>query len=380
MKALFFVILIALCCAANVSATTLHVPYEYPTIQDALDASVYADTVLIAPGTYTGDRNINLDVWHPIQLASESGNPSDVIIDGENRAARAVISHQGFDLVGVTLTRFNSEMGDGTYGVFLNNVGYESAIINCVIRECRNGIVYVGPFSNSKIYIRNSLIENNTVDISERALIVSQNTGSVFMWDTIIRNNQCAGPALVLLLSNSTTTVERCTITNNTTPSTDVATIWARNGGTLAITSTAITGNGAVGLARSYGPAVLVNTTIAGNVSPLIQSGSGINGHEANFSLDHCIVWGNIGSPDILIDIGGVSANCSDFPNDTPDGNNISVDPMFCDSVHGDYSLRDVSPALHQDCGPMGAYTQPGCVTPTAVQPTTWSAIKAQYR
>ncbi|MFH0873682.1 MAG: right-handed parallel beta-helix repeat-containing protein [Candidatus Komeilibacteria bacterium] len=380
MRTLFFTILLALFGAHAAVAITHHVPSEYFTIQAALDASVYRDTVAIASGVYSGEGNINLNVWVPIVVRSESENPADVIIDGENRQARACISHAGFDLRGVTLTRFNSDMADGTYGVFLNNVSRESAIINCIISECRGGVVYVGPFSNSKIYIWHSVIENNSVDVTGRGLITCKNSGSVFLWDTVIRNNHGEGPGVVLLLDNATTTIERCIIADNSTTSGDAATIYAHTGGSLFITYTSIINNGATGIACTSLPTRLNNVTVAGNLFNPSPGGSGIVAKWSSLALDHSIVWGNLGGPDIQLTSETLDAACSDFPGAPTVGYNISTDPMFCDPANGDYRLRDVSPALTHVYGPMGFAPEPGCSTPTSVQPTTWGAIKTLYR
>ena len=46
-------------CAFAAHAATLRVPSQYPTIQGAIDASHSGDTVLVAPGIYSGDLRIH---------------------------------------------------------------------------------------------------------------------------------------------------------------------------------------------------------------------------------------------------------------------------------------------------------------------------------
>ena len=49
---------IVLVAIINVShANTIRVPFDYPTIQEAVDASEEGDTVIVADGIYTGPGN-----------------------------------------------------------------------------------------------------------------------------------------------------------------------------------------------------------------------------------------------------------------------------------------------------------------------------------
>ncbi len=81
--------------ASDPTWTTVRVPSEQPTIQAGIDAtSRSGDTVLVAPGTYTGPGNRGLDFHgRDIIVRSETG-PLQTVIDCEH-ADRAFRLHSG---------------------------------------------------------------------------------------------------------------------------------------------------------------------------------------------------------------------------------------------------------------------------------------------
>ncbi len=71
----------------EVPGDTLHVHPGglgfYPTIQNAIDAAAPLDTVLLAPGIYTGEGNRGLNLNGKDVVLKGSGNQEDVVIDCE---------------------------------------------------------------------------------------------------------------------------------------------------------------------------------------------------------------------------------------------------------------------------------------------------------
>lgn len=114
-------------------STTIRVPADQPTIQAGIDAATLGDVVLVAPGTYTGVGNKNLEFESKdIVVRGESGSEVTTIdCEGSGRAfyllgpltAAAVV--EGF-------TIRNGDVGDdpvGGGGIFI--AGGAPTITNC---------------------------------------------------------------------------------------------------------------------------------------------------------------------------------------------------------------------------------------------------------
>ena len=74
-------------------ADVIHVPGDSTTIQAAINGSVNGDTVMVAPGTYSGDGNRNLSTGGKAITVTSSDGPFVTIIDGGT-------IERGFDING----------------------------------------------------------------------------------------------------------------------------------------------------------------------------------------------------------------------------------------------------------------------------------------
>ena len=141
-RAIFSSIVVLLVTLASAPAETRLVPDEYGTIQDAIDAAFDGDVVIVAPGTYTGLGNRDIDfVGKAITVRSVAPNDpntvSSTIIDCDGRFEephRGFYFHSDEDgnsvLSGLTITNGYAGYGGGIYCV-----SSHPTITNCTFRD-----------------------------------------------------------------------------------------------------------------------------------------------------------------------------------------------------------------------------------------------------
>ncbi|WP_418202215.1 right-handed parallel beta-helix repeat-containing protein [Anaerohalosphaera lusitana] len=157
----------------------LRVPADYPTIQAAIDAANPNDTVLIAPGTYTGTGNRDIDFkGKPITVKSSHG-PEQTIIDCQGTGQ---YPHRGFTFKGYK---------------FIKQEIYGLKIING--KAPAGSVGRKGGYPGSAIYIENAapVIKNciltSNADFPNTIGTIAINNDTIFEPQTIIENCTIAG-------------------------------------------------------------------------------------------------------------------------------------------------------------------------------------------
>jgi hypothetical protein len=222
------------------------VPADYPIIQTAIDASTDGDTVLVAPGTYTGDGNRDIDFkGKAITVRSTDPNDPDVVaktiidchgseedphrgfqfVSGEGRdsvlAGFKIINGFGSEIIinewhnhvvaGAILCRDSSPTifdcviegnftGDYGYGGGIYCLNSSAAIIKCIVQ-------------NNKANAGGGIFCNlGSVVIDQCRLISNISSGGT--GDVIYTYRFCGGGICCL---NSSTVITKCIVQNNKT-------------------------------------------------------------------------------------------------------------------------------------------------------------------
>lgn len=260
-------------------AITIHVPADYPTIQDAIDAAWPGDTIIVDSGTYYENVVVNKKV-NLLGYDTGSGMP---IVDGGGFASSCAvnITADGAQLQGFNVT--HAIYGINVYANFTwvsgNIVTSRSDGIS--LFSANDSVVTANTVHNVANaigvgYANNTTVIGNTIDNANMGveIILSNNTD---LTSNTVRNSGNG----ILLVGTNFTPVTGNTISNNTYGLTSLGSSF------ISITSNLANNNSAVGIgfANTYFSTVIGNIANQNNFSGIIVSSSSnvnVSGNTAN--------------------------------------------------------------------------------------------------
>jgi len=365
------------------------VPSQYPTIQAAIDVTAPSDTVIIAPGTYTGPGNWDIDLRGKA-ITVQSTNPDDpdvvagTIIDCYNPVSTGY--HNGFTfqsfygsgtiVSGLTIIDGQTSPMDGSGSImdgggmrFMN--GGSPTIKNCVIAY--NNASRGGGIScsySSPVFINCTISEN----------WAAQNGGGVYCYNstpkffdcTIIGNfaislgssgynygggiyfegysNPTLENAQIMdnlaasdgggIYSQYGLNIKHCTISGNISERSGGAVFCNSSSNTTTLSNCILTGNSAslYGGAVYAGDTIITNCTFSGNRTYQANNGTIYAGLHV-FKITNTIIWEDGNMPNAIqyhgvmptvmyCDIQG-TPNYSIYDGSSGNIGNIAIDPRF---------------------------------------------------
>jgi hypothetical protein len=392
--------------AFDSKASVRHVPSEYPTIQDAVNASENGDEILIAAGTYTGDGNRDI-ICYGLSLTFRGESDLGVIIDG---SASDADLHRGFlcnsyerglvfeNLV-ITNCYTDSTMILSGAGAAMAFVGVSAVIRNCrIMSNCSSGGDYymssgAGLFAfQSEVTIDSCSILNNHNDAYGGAVALVDSDCSIS--SSVFDGNISNGSGSAVDLSGGTCHLTGCTLSNNQS---DNGATLKSSSTKLALENCAFISNASLGhyadasalfddgavttcfirnclfidnqndssyygeVITIYGNSVIQNCTFANN-SSLGEVSVLENSYYSKTYLSNCIFWGNECPSEIDFFIRGeLNLDHCDIQGGTSrilleedavlnwGEGNIDADPMFTSGSSGDYYLSQTQAGQDAD-------------------------------
>lgn len=421
-------------------AGTVHVDVngggDYLTIGEGLATAGGGDTVLVAPGTYTGtlNRDIVFGGRH-VYLVSEAG-ADQTIIDCQSAGRAFVLA--GSEPFGTTIEGFTIRNGAAPtsgetagWGGAIYCASSAPAILGCTFEDCYaeyGGAMYCGssavlpivsctftdneaPSYGGAIYCYGADVDiakcdfvGNAAGISGGGICCKTGTLATISDCDFIENYAPDGAGVYVgTFDNGGTEPEDpskvfyCRFTRNTASRGAGLFIngftWVNASGCEFDYNTATLQGGGIFALTDYTRSLTVNAcTFVFNGAE--HGGSIYSAGAFGFEMaitQSIFAFGTGGASVQAEDYNSVAPSlCLAFGNvggdQLPDSRNLQLDPLFCDVLAGDYYLCSNSPALEVN-NPyhfaLGAHTSPyttcdACAAP--VEEVSWGSIKAMYR
>jgi predicted outer membrane repeat protein len=343
----------------------VRVPDDVLTIQAGIDLTMSGDTVLIAPGTYTGDGNRDLDYGGRNIIVVSEGGPEVTILDCEGSQSEP---HRAFNFIsgenssaildGFTLTGGYGNFSDGYYvggAIYLANTN--PTIKNCIFdqNDAESGGAIYGDDA-SPVFADCEFTTNLASHLGGSLAIFS---GEPTFNTCIFSNNGGGTKGGAIAGYDAITIMNECTFNNNSAEDGGAVHFEGFIGKRSATVSMdicvlndniALTNGGAVYFGVNTA-ASLHNCTLADNEAIIA---SGIYTQSSDYLIvENCIIAYGISGEAIYCGEPGIpDITCSDiYGNFGGDwvgcisslagiNFNFSDDPMFCDRITDDYRLN----------------------------------------
>ncbi|MFQ6604417.1 MAG: fibronectin type III domain-containing protein [Fidelibacterota bacterium] len=286
-------------------------------IRDMIFASQDGDTILLRPGTFSGNDNRELNFQELDAFGGVTSEPRNLVLMGEYGPDSTIIDLSGFGFRDNRLLDVTSGESLDSKLVGLTILNGEANDINPIIRV-----------EGSSLTIENCIFRDNT------------NTGN-------------SGPIVLAGNNSAFIQLDKCLFENNTGTN-SVGTIFADN---FAIFNSVFYQNTAhLGAAIAWNPppnsyANIVNCLFLENQSTESISGGAIwdqGNTNTSLSIYNSIFWDNISNgndPDVGNARSGVHYCVVQNPGNYA-SDNFSFDPLIVDPANGDFSLDSHSPAI----------------------------------